>query len=147
MPCHTCESQISLRTWFAVNSQRKIVGLFLQLCTIVHNHAWPHSHKKPFTAFLEPKALVHPRSRIATVGGIWFSVWKATPSSSTFWTGSYPRNAQPEKSGSILCSSLSAFFTDVKYTGECVTKKPEALADESRVACCEDGWEDCDGFT
>ena len=35
------------------------------------------SSQNAFTAFLEPIALVHPR-RIATVGGIWFSVWKAT---------------------------------------------------------------------
>ena len=30
-------------------------------------------------------------------------------------------------------------LTDVKLTSECVTKKPEALADEGRVACCTVG--------
>ena len=50
------------------------------------------------TAFLELIALVHPRSRIATVGGIWFSVWR-------LWSCS--RNANTEKSGSILCFPFS----------------------------------------
>jgi len=33
MPCHTCESPISLCAWFAGNLQRKILSLFLQSCT------------------------------------------------------------------------------------------------------------------
>ena len=61
------------------------------------------------------------------------------PSSSTFIaeSGSCPRNAQPEKSGSFCCSSFSIILTDVKCIDECVTKKPEAFDDEGRAACCE----------
>ena len=44
MICHTCESPASLCTWFVVSLQRKILSLFLQSCTTVHNHACQHCH-------------------------------------------------------------------------------------------------------
>ena len=51
-------------------------------------------------------------------------------------SGSCPRNAQPEESGSFCCYSFSIILTGVKYIEECVTKKPEAFDDEGRAACC-----------
>ena len=40
----------------------------------VYDHVGPRIHKRPWWYFLEPMDLVHPRSSIATVGGIWFEV-------------------------------------------------------------------------
>ena len=59
------------------------------------------------------------------------------PSSPTFIaeSGSCPRNAQPEESGSF--SSFSIILTGVRYIEKCVTKKPEAFDEEGRAACCE----------
>ena len=50
--------------------------------------------------------------------------------------GSRARNAQPDKSGSSSCFSLSIILTDVESVEEYVTKKSEAFDDKGRAACC-----------
>ena len=62
--------------------------------------------------------------------------------------GSHARNAQPDKSGSSSCFSLSIILTDVESVEEYVTKKPEAFDDKGRAACCAEGCEEkCDGLS
>ena len=76
--CHTWISQASQYTWIVVKLQRKILNLWAEFHT--RDQCWDvnqHICKNASTARREPIALVHPRSRIHTVGGAEFSVWKA----------------------------------------------------------------------
>ena len=106
---HTWISRASQYIWIVVNLQRRILNLLAEFqyqspllgceSTYLQNAS---------TARREPIALVHPRSRIHTVGGAEFSVWKANPFS-------HARSVCTVWNEKALCSDGSSISVEHPY--------------------------------
>ncbi len=110
-PRHLRDKFLStLRLLWVCKDMQRPSSLLVQSCTkstVNLVHILATCHNVLCLQLFSPSAHVQPKSRTATVAGLWF-VWKASPSSSTFTSGVVSGHAASFHSYETITSMLNA---------------------------------------